>query len=228
MQSLSNKYGSNSGGVVESDDFHSEEAIGWDADLSLDRFVENKNISSKLIRLARRRVPLSTIIFKYNIKFTQRLSMTGWTHTACCPFPDHKDSTPSFSFNSKDNCFNCFGCQRAGGSVDFLAGMSGKLALDIAKELLLSIYQNNSSIIDEIDDSENDKSDEILMNFSYKIHDFLQKNKDNSKSLPFVETLLWNLDMYLSKHTMIGSIDIYELEERISILESFLSTFPES
>lgn len=154
--------------------------------------------------------------------------MTGWTHTACCPFPDHKDSTPSFSFNSKDNCFNCFGCQRAGGSVDFIAGMSGRVPLEIAKDLLLSIYQNNSSIIDEIDDSESDKSDEIVLNFSYKIHDFLQKNKNNLKSLPFAETLLWNLDMYLSKHIMIGSVDVYELEERILILESFLLTFTES
>lgn len=35
-----------------------------------------------------------------------------------CPFPDHDDSTPSFSFDVSKGLFNCFGCGRGGDIVN--------------------------------------------------------------------------------------------------------------
>lgn len=35
-----------------------------------------------------------------------------------CPFPDHNDSKPSFSYNDTKQIFNCFGCERGGDVVD--------------------------------------------------------------------------------------------------------------
>jgi DNA primase len=41
----------------------------------------------------------------------------------CCPFPDHNDSSPSFSL-FEDNGFKCYGCGKQGnGAVDFLIHM---------------------------------------------------------------------------------------------------------
>lgn len=41
----------------------------------------------------------------------------------CCPFPDHDDSSPSFSLFD-DNGYKCYGCDRKGsGAVDFLMHM---------------------------------------------------------------------------------------------------------
>lgn len=42
-----------------------------------------------------------------------------------CPFPDHQDSTPSFSVNLRDGMFNCFGCSRDGDLVKFHAERNG-------------------------------------------------------------------------------------------------------
>jgi len=33
---------------------------------------------------------------------------------ACCPLPDHDDSTPSFSINVETGLWNCFGCHQGG------------------------------------------------------------------------------------------------------------------
>ena len=35
-----------------------------------------------------------------------------------CPFPDHDDSTPSFSYDLDKQVFNCFGCDRSGDIVN--------------------------------------------------------------------------------------------------------------
>ncbi|MDB5406372.1 MAG: Zinc finger, CHC2-family protein [Rhodospirillales bacterium] len=38
-----------------------------------------------------------------------------------CPFPDHPDINPSFCFNRKTNRWRCYGCGRAGDSIDLVA-----------------------------------------------------------------------------------------------------------
>lgn len=35
-----------------------------------------------------------------------------------CPFPDHDDGTPSFSYNLDKKLFNCFGCDRGGDIIN--------------------------------------------------------------------------------------------------------------
>ena len=40
-----------------------------------------------------------------------------------CPLPDHRDRTPSFSINRAKNVFLCFGCNRSGSVIDFVAAM---------------------------------------------------------------------------------------------------------
>lgn len=40
---------------------------------------------------------------------------------AKCPFPGHKDDTPSFSVNRKENYFNCFGCGEGGDAIAFVS-----------------------------------------------------------------------------------------------------------
>lgn len=50
----------------------------------------------------------------------------------CCPFPDHDDSSPSFSLFD-DQGYRCYGCGKKGfGAVDFLIdmGFSKKDILD--------------------------------------------------------------------------------------------------
>ncbi len=46
-----------------------------------------------------------------------RLPLSGMIR---CPFPDHNDSTPSFQVRKSENQWICYGCQRRGGSIDFV------------------------------------------------------------------------------------------------------------
>lgn len=42
----------------------------------------------------------------------------GAEYKACCPLPDHKDGTPSFTVNSEKNLWFCHGCVRGGDVVE--------------------------------------------------------------------------------------------------------------
>lgn len=44
-----------------------------------------------------------------------------------CPFPDHTELTPSFSF--KEDTFRCFGCGKSGDAVEFV-----KILFNISEE----------------------------------------------------------------------------------------------
>lgn len=225
MSTLSNRTEPNSESDLDLDFFHPEEAVGWNADLGLDRYVQNQNLGNRIILLAKQQVPLSSVVFKYNIDFEQRHSPAGWTHSACCPFPDHNDRTPSFSFNSKENIFNCFGCGSRGGSVEFVSRMSGRQPLDVAKEFLRHMNQDEMSLIETIDDGETTRSDELLLTFSKEVHGFNKLHRNNTKAQKYVDKLTWVVDCYLEKHALDGSIDNDELEHITSRLIEYLSIF---
>jgi CHC2-type zinc finger protein len=56
------------------------------------------------------------------------LGMTFRGRKARCPFPEHEDSTPSFSvFQGRDGTwrFRCFGCGRHGDAIDLLRQLHG-------------------------------------------------------------------------------------------------------
>src|SRR5574343_626870 len=42
---------------------------------------------------------------------------------ACCPFPSHKDDTPSFSVYTDKQNFHCYGCHAAGDVIDLVKGV---------------------------------------------------------------------------------------------------------
>ena len=53
---------------------------------------------------------------------------TPGRYRCICPFPDHKDSIPSFVIMNGDgeNWFKCFGCNRFGGPIKFLQEYHGE------------------------------------------------------------------------------------------------------
>ena len=57
----------------------------------------------------------------------RRLSM-------CCPLPNHRDKTPSFTIYP-DNSFHCFGCEANGkGAIDFCVAL-GYTFVEACEEL---------------------------------------------------------------------------------------------
>lgn len=50
---------------------------------------------------------------------------TGRDHVGLCPFPDHKEKTPSFSVSESKQVYYCFGCKKAGNTINFLMDYNG-------------------------------------------------------------------------------------------------------
>lgn len=57
-------------------------------------------------------------------QFTQ-LKPAGSNLTGLCPFPDHREKTPSFSVSQSKQVYYCFGCKKAGNVFTFIEQMNG-------------------------------------------------------------------------------------------------------
>jgi hypothetical protein len=50
--------------------------------------------------------------------------MMGGRYSACCPFPNHKDDTPSFSVYEDKQNYTCYGCNSTGDIIDLVKNIS--------------------------------------------------------------------------------------------------------
>ena len=84
-------------------------------------------------------------------------AQSGGQYSGLCPFPDHKEKTPSFSVSSGKQVYHCFGCQKGGDiftyfrdqkgmgfyeTVKYLAHQAG-IALQVAAENQMNPDQRN-------------------------------------------------------------------------------------
>src|SRR3990172_12245168 len=195
----------------------SESASGWEADF------EDDKINYKLIKLANEKSSLFSLLKNYGIKFIKNDYASGWTHKSSCPFPNHRDSTPSFGYNSINDIFHCFGCQRSGGTVQFISYMESRPQIEVAREIL-GTFGNLYDSIDYSFDDQKSKIDDLLINFSTTINNLIDKHKNNnlSKILEHIDNITWNLDVYLENNALRGSIDFENVEARITKIKEFL------
>lgn len=228
MRPLQYRSESDSESDVNIEDLSFAESSGWNDKTELDEYIKNKDttkqLSKKIIYEANKLVPLSSILFKYKIDWIISENQSGWTHKSCCPFPDHNDGTPSFGYNSKDERFHCFGCHRSGNTVQFLAFMEGRGLLEVAKDLLCK-HKSPEEVIIDLENTQNEKTDELIEEFSKEVREFLQKHIDNPKSIDYVDAITWNLDIYLERHAMNGTINFESLHGRIEKLREYLRAF---
>ena len=54
-----------------------------------------------------------------------QLKQSGNGYMGRCPFPDHKEKTPSFSVSEAKQVYHCFGCKKSGNVFTFLRDFSG-------------------------------------------------------------------------------------------------------
>jgi DNA primase len=57
-------------------------------------------------------------------QYTQ-LKPSGANLMGLCPFPSHKEKTPSFSVSPSKQLYHCFGCKKGGGPIHFLQDYNG-------------------------------------------------------------------------------------------------------
>jgi len=52
-------------------------------------------------------------------------AQSGGQYSGLCPFPDHKEKTPSFSVSSSKQVYHCFGCQKGGDIFTYFRDQKG-------------------------------------------------------------------------------------------------------
>lgn len=57
-------------------------------------------------------------------RYTQ-LNRAGGRYVGLCPFPDHREKTPSFSVSDTQQLYYCFGCKKGGNIFKFVEAMMG-------------------------------------------------------------------------------------------------------
>lgn len=229
MCSLPDRTEPDSESGIEFEDLPFEESSGWEDEFNIDRYIQNKNLDKslikKIINKANKSITLSSVLNRYNINWIISSNPSGWTHKACCPFPDHDDRTPSFGFNSRDERFFCFGCKKSGMAVQFLAAMEGKSFFQTAKEILAKESVSDENIIIELDESHSEKIYSLLDDFSQQVREFIVSHRENPKVLDFVEKITWSIDVYIESNALSGSLKIETVEAILEKLKEHLRSF---
>lgn len=112
----------------------------------------------------------------------EKIGSSGSNLTCCCPLPNHKDHTPSFSINENTGLWLCFGCGRKGNYYHFISAMEG-ISYQEAQDNFRSVYSQhyyNHLITDSVDSLERAEQEDksfstsLLTNPINQYQDWLQ------------------------------------------------------
>jgi DNA primase len=93
---------------------------------------------------------------------------TGRDHVGLCPFPDHKEKTPSFSVSENKQVYYCFGCKKSGNIINFLMdynGMSFPESVEyLANRASIPLPEENSQGNNRKNERKSDKTNLLKLN----------------------------------------------------------------
>lgn len=225
MREISSRARSDSDSSIESEDGLVEETTGWEVEDAFGCRKEYRKISDNLVDYVNKRVQLVKLFQQSHLHFEERYSPSGWTHKRKCPFPDHRDKTPSFHFNPQEGRFFCFGCKRGGKAVQFLAFYK-QIPIIAAAESLAETLGSMEDVYVDLQNETQDKIDEALLNFSNSVRNFVQKHKSYA-AMEFAEKVTWSLDLYLTKHVSRSTMDESNLVARLNLLKEKIDGYAE-
>lgn len=198
-----------------------EESNGWNTSPINSEFSKNKKLEFQTIELANEKTSILSIFKTYNINFQHSNTFNGWSNKSICPLPDHHERTPSFAVNIQENRFNCFGCQRGGGPVQFLAYLKNVPSIQIAKELLGNFDEED---FDNDYINNNIEIRKLLFEYADFHYKFLEENADDNAS-QYAEKVAWTLDCYIRNHFISNSIVLEQLKARIKLCREKLEDY---
>lgn len=221
MREISNTSRPYSSSRIKSQDENSSEISGWEVEGAFDYEKKFRNVN--VIDYVNKKISLKFLLDKSKLHFNEKYSPSGWAYNRACPFPDHNDKTPSFYYNNIEDRFFCHGCHRGGKAVHFYAYLK-KISILSAAEILATTLGSMEDVIVDIENEKKDHIDDILLDFSDSIHNFIKENNSDI-ALDFVEKITWALDLYLVKHVSRSSINEDNLRVRASLLKEKLNSF---
>lgn len=158
--------------------------------------LDSISFNDNIVHRINKKISLDSILNHFGISFEQTYSPSGWSQKSICPFKDHNDSSPSFYVNQNDNCFNCFGCSRAGGPVQFVA-----YYLDLTfNQALDRLSEFNPEIIEEAEANHQvslESFKDSLFEFAEINSSFLNKHQYSPESFEFASHINMAFDFYI-------------------------------
>ncbi len=226
MCTLPDRSGCEGNGVFSSEDSDFEGSSGWE-----DKVInplEHFNVEYKLIQLANKKVSLNSVFRKYNLTFETIYSPIGWNNRCSCPFSDHRDSSPSFGYNSQEDRFNCFGCNRSGRAVEFISYMENNSKIDVARNLIGTTSSLEDLSLLELERFDYGRLIEVLFDYADYVREFKRSHSNSKKAVDYAMAITWNLDVYLRQHGPFNTIILDDLEVRVSKLKEQFLAFGDS
>lgn len=165
-------------------------------------------------------ISLKEILKDLNV-YLQETTQSGWSNKGRCPFPDHNDDSPSFYVNFDINKFNCFGCNKKGGPVQFISILENKSISEVIEQLSQSNYYINKSIIKT---SLNNKKSFItdddfnnLLSYADLNYSFLKENNFSDESFQIVYNLNHLSEFYI-RNCLSSNSSLEDLEQRLDLI----------
>lgn len=161
------------------------------------------------IKAANNQLPLASVLKHYGVKLTKP-NHSNWSQPILCPFLHNgiQERTPSFGYNFVEDRFYCFGCQKKGRAVEFIAVKENKNRYDVA----LGIIGTDADIGCEhyVDNSE--EIENLMFEFSSFMNKIVQSQKNNPEKIKRIKTIQWVIDCYIASKAPTGKIDKDSLE----------------
>jgi hypothetical protein len=142
---------------------------------------------------AARALPLDEIAKKYGIHISPH------NKKICCPFPDHREKTPSFYYYPETNSFYCFGCKRAGSGVELVSVMDWINKSEAAKKLLAIFGSDLEYTYSSNFDATNAEKKSLLVAFSNSFRKNLKANSQ-PEFRRRMEEIVYVLDRFNNQH----------------------------
>jgi hypothetical protein len=172
---------------------------------------------------ANTQVSLKNIFKELNLNL-QEINGSGWSHKGSCPFPDHNDDSPSFFVNFNINKFNCFGCSKKGGPVQFLSYLENKSIKDVLEQISnnYTFYKIKNKNLPSINKSFlSDEHLDILLNFADLNFSYLKDNNFSDESFNFIFNLNHLSEFYI-RNSLENDSSLEDLESRLDLISSNL------
>lgn len=229
MQVLSNRSRSESNSLSSGDDSSFEQPfdVSGIEDLSyLKLYLDSCKEDYKFINYVNSKINLLKIAKQQGIILSPTHKI-DWAHKACCPFPDHRDSSPSFYINIQTNTFHCFGCSRKGGVCQFLACLQKKQTIDIAKELIEKGEVEIVELVKEAQQSYYDLIFPYLDEFANVHYTFLQKYNFSEEAFEYASNVSPVFELYIKNILKNNGLDIESLKLRLDFCKRKFEEFEE-
>lgn len=140
-------------------------------------------MSKELYNKIYSKINLEDVLKHYNVKYKQSYGKFGKQFRACCPFPGHDDTSPSFGIVNKTGVYNCYVCG-GGNFFKFIEKMEKLPSTGAAIKFLknkLGIQENSNDVNEQF---------EIIKNSIKKKNtcdDECDDNDDNDVELKEIE-----------------------------------------